>query len=180
MNELFQTTDAPAKSRSGRRWIYLSLAALVAVGVSLMMPKERTVRFSLVAAPDNAVELQIRLPEKCHVQSVYLRGTSEVPRTGALFTLVLNGKRFPVADWEKLSLSAAAAEPGSENRLPVAELPDGGPHAQWVIACENIAPAVRRGALEVVFEVTGPSDTVQHWNEMVTLVDKTAPPPPQF
>ena len=143
---------------------------MVVLCVILLLPTPQTVRLALVVAADNPVKMILNIPADCKLQGVYLRGNAQVPREGELFVLDINGSRFKVADFGKLDFFQARQEPGFENRALDRScwetLVD---HGTMTVRCDEVAPTIRRYDLELVFEVSGPQESVRNWNQFVTL-----------
>ncbi|MBE6367346.1 MAG: hypothetical protein E7052_05485 [Lentisphaerae bacterium] len=167
MNELYGNPEK-TKRGSKRRWIYLT-AAMVVLAVLLLLPKAKTVRFSLVVHPGNPVEMVLNLPEDCVLDKVYLRSSSHVPRQGKLFELKAGGKLFEVAELAKLTPGEADSDNNYTRNLldvPWKSLFDG---RTLTVSCHNINSQIQQYDMELVFEVSGSPETVKEWHNLVKL-----------
>ena len=166
MNELFETKEK--RTRSSRRWIYLTAATLV-LGVLIILPGVQTVSLSLVIDGKQPVEMNLRIPKDCQLEMVYLRSNKNGPAAGKLFTLHVNNEKFEIKDIEKLpSVKVQAEEGWAHHNAPIDWNLFKGQN-RFIIYCSEVNPAVARYDLELVFRMRGPKDTVEKWDEFVQL-----------
>ncbi len=172
MNELYGNNNA--RPRSGRRWIYM-VSALIILGVLMLLPGAQTARLSFVISHENPAEVVLTPPKDCRLEKVYLKANSHVPRKGKLVTLIVNGLKFPVADFEKLDSIDAPADAGCENRNAPIDWNKLKGAKSLTIAYEDVNNALDRYDLELVFEVTGNPDKIKNWQSFVKLYSKNLP-----
>ena len=141
----------------------------------MMMPGAKTARLSLVIARDNPAEMVLTPPKDCKLELVYLKANEHVPRKGQLAVLVINGIKFPIADFEKLDGVKAPAEAGFENRNAPIDWNKLKGAKSLTISYENLHKDLQRYDLELVFQITGNPDKIKNWQSFVTLYSKKAP-----
>ena len=166
MNELFETTEK--RNRSSRRWIYVIITTAV-LAVLILLPGVQTVSLSLVVDGREPVEMNLRIPEDCQLEMVYLRSNENVPKTGKLFTLHINNEKFVIEDIEKLPAVKVQAEAGwAHHNAPIDWNRFKGQN-RFVIYCSEVSEVVKRYDLELVFRMRGAKDTVEKWEKFVQL-----------
>lgn len=172
MNELYGNINA--RPRSGRRWIYM-ISALIILCVLMLLPGAQTARLSFVISHENPAEVVLTPPKDCRLEKVYLKANSHVPRQGKLVTLIVNGLKFPVADFEKLEAIDAPADDGCENRNAPIDWNKLKGAKSLTISYEDMNKDLDRYDLELVFEITGNPDKIKNWQSFVQLYSKKAP-----
>ena len=141
----------------------------------MIMPGAKTARLSLVMAHDNPAEMVLTPPKDCKLERVYLKANEHVPRKGKLAVLVINGLKFPIADFENLENVDAPADPGFENRNAPIDRNKLKGAKSLTISYEELHKDLQRYDLELVFQITGNPDKIKNWQSFVALYSKKAP-----
>ena len=157
------------RPRRNRRWVYIT-AALVVLGIIVLMPKAQTVRLALVIAQENPVQMSLTVPQGCVLDKVYLAGSGTLPRSGKLFTLKINEHEYEVSDFDQLvPIKTDDSSDKIDTRLTRVDWNVFKGVKTFNVSYSNVDPAIERYALELVFEVAGDPETVKKWHEFVQL-----------
>ena len=172
MNELYSSNNNQFRSR--RRWIYI-ISALIILCVLMLLPGAATARLSLVIASENPAEVVLTPPKDCRLEKVYFKANEHVPRQGKLFTLVVNGFEFPVADFEKLAAADEPAELGIEYKHAPVDWEKLKGAKSLTVSYKDVNETLQRYDLELVFYLSGNPDKIKNWQNFVKLHPQKLP-----
>ncbi len=167
MNELYKEKKTTV---SRRRWIYvLSVLIMASAILYLFFPNPAEARLAMVITPEENLELELKVLPDCALKNIYLRALPEVPASGEICTLIINGQavkisdlsRSSIVDGEKYRNYLNLAIPYDLQLLAEADL--------ITISYCNVNPAIERYDLELVVEIMGNPDSVKNWNEFVAV-----------
>ena len=168
------------KSSTKRRWIYLT-AILLAVCCLLLVigPKVDTANLQMVISPiehNSVAEFVIEIPNDCRLENVYLRGNDKVPLEGKLMTLLINDEKFEIDNYGHLVPFEGKVIEGFTNKQLPLDIKKLRNNRKMIVSYENLAPSVKRNDLELVFVISGESETLKNWNNIAKVRRRTVAP----